>query len=491
MFIKAKISIVLLLLMVTGLLLNTVSARDAGGHVLLLTIEEAIGPATEDYIKRALETAARDKAKLVVIRMDTPGGLDTAMRGIIKSITSSPVPVASWVAPTGSRAASAGTYILYASHIAAMAPGTNLGAATPVAIGGGFSPGDKGNPLKPGKDNKSDKQGSENSDSNEADEDTAGDSDPLQNMDASKRKSINDAAAYIRGLAELRGRNVDWAEKAVRDASSLHAREALELNVIDLIAADMAELLSKINGREVSVEDRKITLETEGLLVRELKPDWRSRLLSVITNPNIAYILMLVGIYGLILEFSNPGAVVPGTVGAIALLLALYALQLLPINYAGVALILLGIALMVGEAYQPSFGILGIGGVVAFIIGSVILMDTEAPGYGIDLSVILTFAISSVLVFVLLVGMAIKSRRRPVVSGSEQLVGANGLALSDFDKDGMVFVHSESWEAKTSAPVQKDQRVRVTGLDGLTLSVEPVVEDKQANNEASTRGEKS
>jgi membrane-bound serine protease (ClpP class) len=309
-------------------------------------------------------------------------------------------------------------------------------------------------------------------------------------MDASKRKSINDAAAYIRGLAELRGRNQEWAEKAVRDASSLYAKEALELNVIDLIAADMAELLSKINGREVSVEDKKITLETEGLLVRELKPDWRSRLLSVITSPNIAYILMLVGIYGLILEFSNPGAVVPGTVGAISLLLAMYALQLLPINYAGVALILLGIALMVGEAYQPSFGILGIGGVVAFIIGSVILMDTEVPGYGIDLSVILTFAISSVLVFVLLVGLAIKSRRRPVVSGSEQLMGANGLALSDFDDEGTVFVHSESWQAKTSAPVQKDQQVRVTGLDGLTLSVEPVVEEKQASNKASTTGEK-
>ena len=432
MLVNAKTSIALLLLMATGLLLNTASANDTGGHVLLLTIEEAIGPATEDYIERALNTAARENAKLVVIRMDTPGGLDTAMRGIIKSITSSPVPVVSWVAPTGSRAASAGTYILYASHIAAMAPGTNLGAATPVAIGGGFSPVDKSNPLKPSKEDEPDKESNQSNESKEGNEESAGESDPLENMDASKRKSINDAAAYIRGLAELRGRNQDWAEKAVRDAASLHAGEALKLNVIDLIAADMPELLQKLNGREVSVLDNKFTLETEGLLVRELKPDWRSRLLSVITSPNIAYILMLVGIYGLILEFSNPGAVVPGTVGAIALLLALYALQLLPINYAGVALILLGIALMVGEAYQPSFGILGIGGVVAFIIGSVILIDTEVPGYGIDLSVILTFAISSVLVFVLLVGMAIKSRRRPVVSGSEQLIGANGLAMDDF-----------------------------------------------------------
>lgn len=483
MYMNAKIPILLLLLMVAGLLLNSVSANGTGGQVLLLTIEEAIGPATDDYIERALKTAASEKVKLVVIRMDTPGGLDTAMRGIIKNITSSPVPVVSWVAPTGSRAASAGTYILYASHIAAMAPGTNLGAATPVAIGGGFSPVDKSNPVKPSEENKPGKDDKQSNESKEGNEESAGESDPLENMDASKRKSINDAAAYIRGLAELRGRNQEWAEKAVRDAASLYAGEALKLNVIDLIAADMAELLSKINGREVSINDKKITLETDGLVVRELKPDWRSRLLSVITNPNIAYILMLVGIYGLILEFSNPGAVVPGTVGAIALLLALYALQLLPINYAGVALILLGIALMVGEAYQPSFGILGIGGVVAFIIGSVILMDTEAPGFGIDLSVIFTFAISSVLVFIMLVGLAIKARRQPVVSGSEQLIGANGLAMDDFDSDsdGMVFVHSESWQANTETPVHKDQKIRVTGLDGLTLTVEPVIEEKQAS----------
>jgi len=345
-----------------------------------------------------------------------------------------------------------------------MAPGTNLGAATPVSIGGVPSP-DKGKPGKPGKP------------------DEAGKEAPVEQMDTSKRKSINDAAAYIRGLAELRGRNQDWAEKAVREAASLQASEALKLNVIDLIAADMAELLQKINGREVSVLDKKVTLETEGLLVRELVPDWRSRLLSVITNPNIAYILMLVGIYGLILEFTNPGAIVPGTIGAISLLLALYALQLLPINYAGVALILLGIALMVGEAYQPSFGILGIGGVVAFVIGSVILMDTEAPGFGIDITVILTFAVSSALVLILLVGMAIKSRRRPVVSGREQLIGSNGVALDDFDNAGMVFVHSESWQARTAAPVHKDQRIRVTGIEGLTLDVEPVPEGEQINTE--------
>jgi len=476
MFVKTKVSVALLLLIAMGILLSSVSAQDTGRHVLLLTIEDAIGPATDDYIERALQTAARDQATLVVIRMDTPGGLDTAMRGIIKNIISSAVPVASWVAPSGSRAASAGTYILYASHISAMAPGTNLGAATPVAIGGLPSP-DKGKPGIPGKQDEAGKT------DEEGEADKADEAEPIEQMDTSKRKSINDAAAYIRGLAELRGRNQDWAEKAVREAVSLQASEALKLNVIDLIAVDLAELLQKANGREVSVLGKEITLETEGLVVRELEPDWRSRLLSVITNPNIAYILLLVGIYGLILEFSNPGAIVPGTIGAISLLIALYALQLLPINYAGVGLILLGVALMIGEAYQPSFGILGMGGVVAFVIGSVIMMDTEAPGFGIDLSVIVSFAISSALVFILLVGMAMKSRRRPVVSGSEQLIGANGVAIDDFDDTGTVFVHSEAWHARTAAPVHKDQDIRVTGMDGLTLDVEPVPENEQITDQ--------
>ncbi|MDT8385399.1 MAG: nodulation protein NfeD [Gammaproteobacteria bacterium] len=427
-------------------------------HVLLLTVDQPIGPATDDYIQRALETAARQQAALVVIRMDTPGGLDSAMRDIIKHLISSAVPVATYVSPSGARAASAGTYILYASHIAAMAPGTNLGAATPVQIGGLQPPAPESAPESaPGK----------------AGDKTQAPTEVPQKT-AMQKKVINDAVAYIRSLAELRGRNADWAEKAVREAASLPASEALSLGVIDIVATGMGDLLQQIEGRKVLVAGQNRRLQVTGLPVRELAPDWRTRLLSVITNPNVAYILMMIGIYGLILEFSNPGAIVPGTVGAISLLLALYAFQLLPINYAGIGLILLGVALMVAEAFQPSFGILGIGGVIAFVFGSIILLDTEAPGFGINLAVIALFALLSALVFIIVIGMAIRARQRKVVSGLEQLLGGEASVLGDFDQQGMVAIHSEHWRAHTQTPLHKDQIVRVTGLKGLILEVEPV-----------------
>lgn len=423
------------------------------GHIIQLSIDDAIGPATDDYVQRALETAARQHAELVVILMDTPGGLDTAMRGIIKNITNSLVPVATYVAPTGSRAASAGTYILYASHIAAMAPGTNLGAATPVQIGGI-------SPPTPGRTPSSnDKKNGEQAATKPTD-------------DAMKNKLINDAVAYIRGLAQLHGRNQEWAEKSVREAASLPAAEALKLNVIDIVAANMGDLLKQIDGREVTVLGQKRLLQTAGKTVEKLQPDWRSRFLSVITNPNIAYILMLIGIYGLLLEFSNPGAIVPGTIGAISLLLALYAFQLLPINYAGMGLILLGVALMVGEAFEPSFGILGIGGLVAFVVGSIILMDTHAPGFGIEITVIITFAILSALIFIFVIGMAFKARRRPVVSGVEELLGGDAVVLNDFTQEGVVNIHSETWKAHTQTPLHKGQHVKITGTKGLILEVE-------------------
>lgn len=441
-----------------------------GSYVMQLTVEDAIGPATDDYIERSLLRAAGEGAAMVVIRMDTPGGLDTAMRGIVKSIINSAVPVATYVAPSGARAASAGTYILYASHIAAMAPGTNLGAATPVSIGG--VPGGDGNGQK------EPKQG-------EPEKPAEGGPPAAQPVpgDTHERKAINDAVAYIRGLAQLRGRNVEWAEKAVREAASIPAQEALELGVIDMIASGTNDLLQQADGRVVQVQGGERTLRVAGLPLREVEPDWRSRLLSVITNPNIAYILMLIGIYGLIFELSNPGAIVPGTIGAISLLLALYSFQLLPISIAGVALILLGVALMVAEAFEPSFGMLGIGGVIAFVFGSIILIDTEAPGFGIDLSVIITFAITSVLLFVFIIGMAFKARRRPVVSGMEEIIGAEAVALNDFDTRGTVTIHSETWSATTSTPVHKGESVKVTGIKGLVLEVVPAGHEKEEKSQ--------
>lgn len=463
----ARFYLVIPLLVVTGFLFNSISANSIQGPVIQLTIDEAIGPATDDYIKRALETATESNAEIVIIQMDTPGGLDSAMREIIKNIASSTVPVATYVAPTGARAASAGTYILYASHIAAMAPGTNLGAATPVKIGG-ISPPTPAKPS-PAKTEK-DRQSKDDQTTGEPDGDADGD----VHETAMQKKLINDAAAYIRGLAELRGRNQEWAEKAVRQAASLPATEALKLNVIDILATSIADLLKQIDGREVSIHGQKRTISTTGLPLIKIDPDWRSRLLSVITNPNIAYILLLIGIYGLILEFSNPGAIVPGTVGAICLLLALYAFQLLPINYAGMGLILLGIVLMVAEAFEPSFGVLGIGGVTSFVIGSIILMDTEAPGFGIDISVIITFAVISAVIFIFVVGMAVKARRRPVVSGLEELIGGEATVVNDFDHKGTVTIHSENWQAVSDTPLHKNQQVKVIDVKGLTLQVEPL-----------------
>lgn len=417
-------------------------------QVAQLTVQDAIGPATVDYIERSLEKARQQRAELVVIQLDTPGGLSSAMRSIIQAIARSPVPVATFVAPSGARAASAGTYILYASHIAAMAPGTNLGAATPVQMGGISLPNPSENSQKTPNEPASE--------------------------EASKRKAINDAVAYIQGLAQLHNRNADWAEKAVREAASLPANEALKLNVIDVIADNLRDLLQQVDGKQVTLNGQTINLKTANANIVQLAPDWRSELLSVITNPNIAYILLLIGVYGLIFEFLNPGGIVPGTIGAIALVLALYAFQLLPINYAGMALILLGVGLMIGEAFEPSFGILGIGGTVAFVFGSIILMDTDAPGFGIDLSVIITFAVISALILIAVVHLALKSYRQPIVSGVQELVGAEARVVDDFDHQGHVIIHGEHWQAISQTPLKQNQMVKVTGLKNLTLTVEPV-----------------
>ena len=439
-------------------------------QAIVLDIQGPIGPATRDFIDRSLQTAAERNASLVIIRMDTPGGLAESTRDIVKAILNSPVPVATFVAPPGARAASAGTYILYASHIAAMSPATNVGAATPVSIIGGAgnkSPGGKAD------DTTSDGEQQEDSgkDQAEAIEKSSG--------DAMTKKAVNDAVAHIRGLAGKRGRNADWAELAVREAASITSEEALELGVIDLIAANVGDLLDKIDGMVVEVNGREQVLETKGLLIERLEPDWRSKFLVVITSPTIAYLLLMIGVYGLILEGYNPGAILPGVVGAICLLMALYAFQMLPVNYAGLGLIVLGIILMIAEVMAPSFGALGFGGIVAMVIGSIILIDTDVPGFAVSRTLIGAIAITGSLGLMAIITFAVKARQRPIVSGREQLVGAPGTALESFERKGEVFVHGERWSAISETPIGKDQAVVVTGIDGLTLSVRGANEDSQ------------
>jgi membrane-bound serine protease (ClpP class) len=457
----------------------------AAPHATVLEINGAIGPATSRYVVRGIEAARQNGSPLIVLEMDTPGGLDTAMRDIIRAILASPVPVVSYVAPSGARAASAGTYILYASHVAAMAPATNLGAATPVSIGGEEKPDNRGgrpdaDDSKPGrggpKPDRS-KPGDSKPDDSKPDESKpdsgAGPGSPEPST-AMERKVVNDAVAYIRGLAELRGRNADWAEKAVRGAASLSASAALQQKVIDVIARDLPDLLQQIDGREVRIENRTVKLATRNLPVQWMKPDWRTQLLAVITNPTVAYGLMLIGIYGLLLEGYNPGAVLPGVVGTISLLLALFAFQVLSVNYAGLALVAVGLGLIIAEFFFPTFGSLGLGGLVAFVVGSLILFDTDVPGMDIGRPVIAAVATVGGLLIIGIIYLATRSMRRPVVTGVQGMIGGQAEVVEDFTGRGRVRYGGELWNACSSSTLRAGQTARILKVEGLTLWVEPL-----------------
>jgi membrane-bound serine protease (ClpP class) len=438
-------------LVVTSL---AVSAGEANSKLALtVSVDGAIGPATARYVKDALTKASERRAEVVVLRMNTPGGLSTSMREIIADVLASRVPVVGYVAPSGAHAASAGTYILYATHIAAMAPGTNLGAATPVQIGGPLPGLPDATPDKSDKDKKD-----------------GGDQKP-KTKDAMTAKATNDAVALIRSLAELRGRNADWAEKAVREAESLSANAALQANVIDLVARDPADLLRQIDGRVVEVAGGETRhLATRDATREAIDAGWILRFLRVITDPNVAFILMLVGIYGLIFELSSPGAVAPGVIGTICLLLGLYALNMLPINYAGLGLILLGITLLVIEVFTPTV-VIGLGGIIAFVLGAVMLFEIEEPGFRLSWPVIGIAAAMFIGLILVVLGSLRRAQKGPMRLGAQAMHGLSAEILDWSDREGHVFTQGERWQARGTEAFKPGEVVEVANIKDLTLVV--------------------
>jgi len=425
------------------------------GALWMMKLDGVVGPSSADYLVRGIERAGESGAAAVLLRIDTPGGLDSAMREMVSAVLAAPLPVICHVAPSGARAASAGTFLLYACHVAAMAPATNLGAATPVSIGTPLTP-SPGDVAPSG----------EEQDKSEAESASGSAKSPME------RKITNDAVAYIRGLAELRGRNAEWAEQAVREGASLSASAALEQGVIDLVAADAESLLKALTGKKVQVGSREFTLDLAGAPRITHDPDWRSEFLAVITNPNVAYVLMLIGLYGLIYEFANPGFGLPGVLGLTCLLVALYAFQILPVSYAGLGLMLLGVGLIAAEVMMPSFGIFGIGGLIAFVVGSIMLMDTEIPAYQIAMPVIAALSLMTGLLLFAILGMAMRAHRRPRVFDTATSVGHSVLIEQVNPDQVLARYDGELWSVRCDAPLSVGDRVRIRKLDGLTLVVD-------------------
>jgi len=425
-----KISIQLFSIMLLSFFLLSGFAK----NVTQLTVDGGIGPASADYLIRGIEQG--QKSELILIKLDTPGGLDKSMRQIVKAILSSKPPVVTYVSPNGARAASAGTFILYASTLAAMAPSTHLGAASPVSLTGN---------MGKNKDKK---------------------------KSTMSKKVTNDAVAYIRSLAQLRKRNVKFAEKAILNAATMTAKEALKANVINYIARNTDDLLKQLDKTTVIQDGRTIKLDTKEVTINPVKPDWRMKFLLIITEPTVAYLLLLLGIYGIFFELMNPGFIIPGVIGAVSMLIALYALQLLPINYAGLGLIILGVSFIIAEAFSPSFGMLGIGGTLAFIIGSVLLMDTEHQGYQIAWSAIWAMVVANFILFITILSLVVRSRWRSSMHGMSTLIGAKGRALNDINLEGQAKIHGEIWSVKAKKPIKADKDIKVIATDGLVLEVE-------------------
>ena len=450
----------------------TVTAEDetaVRGEVWVVDLDGAVGPASADLVIRAIEDAGEANAEALVIRMDTPGGLDKSMRDLVKAILAADVPVVTYVSPDGARAASAGTYIAYASHIAAMAPATNIGSSTPVSIA----------PVGPSPDPRPPRPAPEPDGSGEKAEGQEPEPAAEPAADAMTKKVVNDAVAYLQSLAEKRGRNIEWAEETVRDGANVRATEAVERNIVDLLAPNLAALLADLDGREVGIDDEVRVLATANAELHFVETDWRHEVLSIITDPSIAYGLLIIGVYGLILEFYNPGMLFPAATGIICLLLGAYGLQMLPINYAGLALIVIGLGMLIAEAVTPTYGVFGVGGVIAFVLGSVMLMDTELPGYQLPLPIIAGFAVSVGGIAFFVIGSAVRARRSRVVTGQESMVGADALVLDDFESEGSVRAFGEIWRAKSDAPLTKDEQVRIKAVNGLVLRVESATDEEE------------